>query len=169
MKLKELSKIKGVWKYILISTVMGCVMLGLFFQLSISYQNANVVKANIANMENTVEEYNKLARKINSEAYRPVEAQNLDMIQTGILNNLAKNNLLLDKFSEKTSKSSKKKKSSFKEYDLSFTGSWENVINTVVNFTNQSDALMSIQEVEFSNTDETGKVKASMVYRIYTK
>lgn len=63
----------------------------------------------MANMQKTIDEYNNLAIKINEETYRPVDKEQLDTVQTEILNNLAKNQLLLEKFSEKEAKKTNKK------------------------------------------------------------
>ena len=184
MKIKELSKIKGAFQYIGITSIVFLIILGLFFELSVSYQEANITKANMANMQKTIDEYNNLAIKINEETYRPVDKEQLDTVQTEILNNLAKNQLLLEKFSEKEAKKTNKKdtKISFREYDISFVGDWSKAITVVTNFTNTSDALITIEKIQISsdetnntkskdkiNTNQTNNVKVDMVYRIYIK
>lgn len=138
----------------------------------------------MANMQKTIDEYNNLAIKINEETYRPVDKEQLDTVQTEILNNLAKNQLLLEKFSEKEAKKTNKKdtKISFREYDISFVGDWSKAITVVTNFTNTSDALITIEKIQISsdetnntkskdkiNTNQTNNVKVDMVYRIYIK
>lgn len=184
MKIKELSKIKGAFKYIGITSIVFLIILGLFFELSVSYQEANITKANMTNMQKTIDEYNNLAIKINEETYRPVDKEQLDTVQTEILNNLAKNQLLLEKFSEKEAKKTNKKdtKISFREYDISFVGDWSKAITVVTNFTNTSDALITIEKIQISsdetnntkskdkiNTNQTNNVKVDMIYRIYIK
>ena len=180
MKIKELSKIKGAFKYIGITSIVFLIILGLFFELSVSYQEANITKANMTNMQKTIDEYNNLAIKINEETYRPVDKEQLDTVQTEILNN----QLLLEKFSEKEAKKTNKKdtKISFREYDISFVGDWSKAITVVTNFTNTSDALITIEKIQISsdetnntkskdkiNTNQTNNVKVDMVYRIYIK
>ena len=101
-----------------------------------------------------------------------------------ILNNLAKHQLLLEKFSEKEAKKTNKKDKeiSFREYDISFVGDWSKAITVVTNFTNMSDALITIEKIQISsdetydtkskdkiNTNQTNNVKVDMVYRIYIK
>lgn len=152
--------------------------------MSVSYQEANITKANMANMQKTIDEYNNLATKINGETYRPVDKEQLDTVQTEILNNLAKHQLLLEKFSEKEAKKTNKKDKevSFREYDISFVGDWSKAITMVTNFTSVSDALITIEKIQISsdetnntkskdkiNANQTNNVKVDMVYRIYIK
>lgn len=178
MKIKELFKIKGAFKYIGITSIVFLIILGLFFELSMSYQEANITKANMANMQKTIDEYNNLATKINEEKYRPIDKEQLDIVQTAVLNNLAKHQLLLKKFSEKEDKTNKKdKETSFREYDISFVGNWSKAITMVTNFTHTSDALITIEKIQISsdetndtkNNNQTNNVKVDMVYRIYIK
>ena len=94
--------------------------------------------------------------------------------------NCCPSNQIWRRDAKKTNK--KDTKISFREYDISFVGDWSKAITVVTNFTNTSDALITIEKIQISsdetnntkskdkiNTNQTNNVKVDMVYRIYIK
>ena len=171
-----MSQIKNLFQYLpkiwkekdmIIYISLVCILLfSVFFtssKLILSYQDAMEIQQQIASMQNFLKEWTDKTNILNNAEYRPVQAIQVDSVQTNLLLGLQANKLELIGF--KTIPSSKKDEM-FRSFELEFTGPYDVSVHFLENF-HAKDALISVQNLKME--PNKGKIKSTIQYKIYIK
>lgn len=171
-----MSQIKNVVQYlpsfwkekdIIVYIVLVCVLFfSSFFassKLVLAYQGAVEIGEQIASMQNFLKEWTEKTTILNRAEYRPVQAIQVDSVQTNLLLALQANQLELVGFKAMPST---KKEESFRTFEMEFTGPYEVTIHFLENF-HAKDALISIQNLKMEPSK--GKIKTTIQYKVYIK
>lgn len=116
----------------------------------------------IVTMTNYLNQWKEKSARINSATMRPVDASQLDSVQTAVLFNIQSNQLSLSTLREETGKNTQNGKS----YEMEFEGAYPQVIQCLEHF-QAKDALISIESLSMSQRQ--GKIQTKMTYKVYTK
>ena len=140
MKIKELSKIKGAFKYIGITSIVFLIILGLFFELSVSYQEANITKAK---HQLLLEKFSEKEAKKTNKKDKEVSFREYDISFVG---DWSKAITMVTNFT-----------------------SVSDALITIEKIQISSDETNNTKSKDKINANQTNNVKVDMVYRIYIK
>ena len=129
---------------VVIFLISFCVVLS--GRVILSYQNSLEVKKEIQEKENFISDWQTKTNMLNSQSFRPVQLNQLDVVQADILVQMQRSGLSLSDYKAQTS--SKGKKSSFRAFSLSFAGSYE---QTIRNFGRLAKDGMKQTDLEILN------------------
>ena len=147
---------------VVIFLISFCVVLS--GRVILSYQNSLEVKKEIQEKENFISDWQTKTNMLSSQSFRPVQLNQLDVVQADILVQMQRSGLNLSDYKAQTS--SKDKKGSFRAFSLSFAGSYEQTMSFLENFGSR-DALINITKLSLSNNK--GVMQTQLDYRIYVK
>lgn len=160
----ELIDEKSMLVYAIAVTFLTVIVVGGFGKCLMAAENITEVNEQIKTMNQYVTEYGNVAANLNQQAYRPVQSDQIDSVQSNLLLVLQANNLDLLGF--KNIKQTGKETAG-QTFELDFNGLWPDTVKVIRNF-HARDALISIDDVKFT-PEKTGKVKTTLQYKIYIK
>lgn len=146
---------------VVIFLIIFCVVLS--GRVILSYQNSLEVKKEIQEKENFISDWQTKTNMLSSQSFRPVQLNQLDVVQADILVQMQRSGLSLSDYKAQTSSN---KKGSFRAFSLSFAGSYEQTMSFLENFGSR-DALINITRLSLSNNK--GVMQTQLDYRIYVK
>lgn len=168
-KLDELRyMISGAGKHARMAFTVGALLFLVFIfstlttNLMTSYHDKMETEEKIATMQAFIEEWTEKNEKLNRSSMRPVEAKQLDMVQTDVIFKLQAFNLNIISLKEK----SETKTENGKLYVVEFEGPYDKTIQFLKDF-KVRDALIGIQHL--SMEPKNGLIKSKVTYKIYTK
>lgn len=147
-----------------VTVVLGISLVGLSSKTYFSYQEAESIKAERAKMERTIKDFQRQAELISEQQYRPVDEDQVPMVQSDILLAAQNYHLKLNNLALVSDKG--KDKGNQKTFTLEFSGSYNDTINFLHTF-GSKDALVNI--LTLTMTPQKGTITTSLKYRIYTK
>ena len=156
------SRVLTIRAGVVIFLISLCVVLS--GRVILSYQNSLEVKKEIQEKENFIADWQTKTNMLSNQPFRPVQLNQLDVLQADILVQMQRSGLSLSDYKAKTS--SKDKKGSSRAFSLSFAGSYEQTISFLENFGSR-DALINITKLSMSNNK--GIMQTQLDYRIYVK
>lgn len=148
------------------AVVAGLLILTVFFglgKLVLAYQYSTDTKAQIESMESYLGDWKAKTDQLNHAQMRPVQANQVDNVQTDLMMHLQVYSLNLTKFAA-LNKDNKKEKD--KTFEMDFEGPYPAVMSFLENF-HSKDALISIRSLEMEPSKDI--IKASISYKVYVK
>lgn len=161
------SAVRGSQKlmvFLTITVVLFIITIFVGSKAVLSYQKAEIVKAETAEMKATIINWQNKVDYISKETFRPVGAEQVDNVNSDILIAINVHNLTLEDF--KANKASGKAEESYQVFQIKVGGQYADVVKFLLEF-HAKDALVSI--MNFSMSSSQGIIHADITYRIYTK
>lgn len=141
--------------------VLFIAVISLTSHLTLSYQEQAEKEHQIATMQNYLKDWQSKNDELNAATMRPVEANQVDQVQTDIMLRVQSTNcnLLSMKDSPKTEQNGK-------VTTIEFSGSYENTMRCLQSF-HAKDALIGIKSMKMEQ--KNGALDTTLTYKIYTK
>lgn len=130
----------------------------------LSYQEAQEIKAQTAEMKAAISNWQNKVNIISKEKLRPVDTEQIDNVNSDILIAISVHNLALEDF--KANKASGKEDEPYQQFHIKVGGQYAAVVKFLLDF-HAKDALVSIMNVSMSSSQ--GLIHADITYRIYIK
>ena len=127
-----------------------------------SYQQAQETEQKIASMQKLMELYEQKKALLEKAEARPIQDSQVDDIQTAVLLQIKNHGLEL---SQMSSEQTDKEKARI--YDMELRGSYDDTMEFISTFQQQTKALIAILSVSFRPDKET--IKTSIKYKLYVR
>lgn len=142
-------------------------VVGLVFlsgKLILAYQDAQEIKQKIHTMETSLKEWNDKAETVNRAPLRPVDASQVDKIQSEIILSVQGHQLNLT--GVKTVTVEKKNSNHMKSFELVTRGPYEKTVQFLQDFGSRN-VLITMDSLDLK--PDKGEIESSVKYTIYTK
>lgn len=126
-----------------------------------SYYEKRETERQIETMQSFLSEWHEKNNKLNSEAMRPVKADQVDLVQTDIIFRLQALGVNIN-----TIKELKQQENDGRVFSVEFSGQYEPVMKSVRSL-QESDALVGLKHIVLQGKD--GSISSKLTYKIYTK
>lgn len=184
---KTLLKDRGLLIIFVVCVVLGVLITAAGGKAIVNYTEAQEIEAKIGTMEEYLEKFQSKKKQLDSEGKRPIDTKELENVQAEILAAVQNYNLQMEglrsiKDDDKTvstepksdaeevvngeKKKSRRSVSKNKAYELTVSGSYEEVMQFLSNFQKQR-ALITMRALTI--TPENDKYKIKLNYKIYVK
>lgn len=164
---KSLKKNRSLLMLTILVVLLGFASVSMAGKAAYNYRESLLVKEQIEQMKKEIADYQKKSVQFNAQPYKPVTIDKVDHIQADVLLAIQGCNLkMLDYKAENYDQGQNKKGVSYKSFNVSFEGSYEDTMKFMQNFGDR-DALMNLMEVDMS--PHNGKIKTAINYRIYVR
>ena len=127
-----------------------------------SYQHAQETEQKIASMQKLMELYEQKKALLEKAEARPIQDSQVDDIQTAVLLQIKNHGLELSQMS-----SAQTDKEKARIYDMELRGSYDDTMEFISTFQQQTKALIAILSVSFRPDKET--IKTSIKYKLYVR
>ena len=186
-KLKILLKDRGLLTLFAICVALGIGTVFASGKVLIDYTAAEEIQAKIETMEEYLQKFQAKKKKLDSEEKRPIDTKELENVQAEILSAVQNNNLQMEglrsisaddkavstepksdaeEVVDGEKKKSRRSVSKNKAYELTVTGSYEDVMQFLTNFQRQR-ALITMRALTIAPQNDNYKIKLN--YKIYVK
>lgn len=149
--------------FILVSLLIMTAVWG-FGKTVIAYQEADEIKTKLVEMQVYIDDWNKQESIVNEAKFRPINASQVEDVQSKILLLLSAQDVNLTNFRDVVNN---KKNNTERVYEIVFLGNWESTINILEQF-HVDNALIAIQKLKLES-EKDNLIKTSLTYKIYTK
>ena len=184
---KTLLKDRGLLIIFVICVVLGVLITAASGTALIKYTEAEEIQAKIGTMEEYLQKFQKKKSELDSAKYRPIDTKELENVQAEILSAVQNNNLQMEglrsisaddkavstepksdaeEVVDGEKKKSRRSVSKNKAYELTVTGSYEDVMQFLTNFQRQR-ALITMRALTIAPQNDNYKIKLN--YKIYVK
>ena len=184
---KTLLKDRGLLIIFVICVVLGVAITAASGKALMDYTAAEEIQAKIETMEEYLEKFQAKKKKLDSEEKRPIDTKELENVQAEILSAVQNNNLQMEglrsisaddkavstepksdaeEVVDGEKKKSRRSVSKNKAYELTVTGSYEDVMQFLTNFQRQR-ALITMRALTIAPQNDNYKIKLN--YKIYVK
>lgn len=148
---------------VVLTVILAVLAVSLGSKAILSYREAQDVKAQTQEMEDTLKDWKAKSTAIDHEKYRPVKGEQVDTVNSDILFKLQSNNLKITDYKAAVSTG---KNTNAKTFELSFDGQYGDAIRFLSDF-HSRDALMNLTMLKLNPAK--GLIHGQVRYRIYTK
>lgn len=142
-------------------------VVGLVFlsgKLIIAYQDAQEIKQKIHSMETSLKEWNDKAETVSRAPLRPVDASQVDKIQSEIILSVQGHQLNLN--GVKTVSVEKKNSNHMKSFEMITRGPYEKTVQFLQDFGSRN-VLITMDSLDIK--PDKGEIECTVKYTIYTK
>lgn len=155
---------RGMMLMLALTGVLGLATFSLGSKAILSYNEAQDVKAQTAEMHDTIDKWKQQTALIENEPYRPVAKKQVDTVNSDMLFKMQANHLAMSDYKAVniTDKDAQNKRT----FSLSFKGQYADTIHFLSDF-HSRDALINMLSLKLSPKD--GLIDGRIVYRIYVK
>lgn len=163
---QQITSGQGMLVYGIVIVVSILIVAALGIKLVASYRESVIMHEQIDTMNKYITSYNELAEKVNSSPFKAVSENQLDQVQSEIIQQVQSHNLQLMKLNS-SAKNDTVSKTHGKTYELTTYGSWADTFHFIDQL-GSKDALISERYVSMK-ADKTGMIQMVIEYKVYVK